>query len=81
MNEAIQKLAVMLIGAAVIGLYAHAFIRIPDKYASKGMVKGMNEAVVKRVAALESLSKAVHSACATLEQIEKRLENIEGKLP
>ena len=81
MTETIQKLAVMLMAAAIIGLYAHAFVRIPDKYATKDMVKGMNHSAVTRIAALESMAEAVHRACATLESMDKRLERIEDKIP
>ena len=81
MNDAIQKLAVMLMAAAIIGIYGYVFVKMPDKYATKGHVNGMNENVVKRVSALEKLATDVHRACATLEAMDKRLERIEDKLP
>ena len=81
MNETIQKIFATVLAAAIIGIYAHAFVRVPDKYASKGMVHGMNDSLVKRVSALEKLATDVHRACATLEAMDKRLERIEDKLP
>lgn len=81
MNEAIQRLAVMLLAAAIIGLYSYVFIKMPDTYATKGMVRGMNNAAIARIAALEALATDVHKACATLKAMDKRLERIEDKLP
>ena len=81
MNEAIHKILIYLIGVGVVGLCYQSFIRIDENYASKGMVTGMNDSVVKRVAALEALAVDVHKACATLEAMDKRLERIEDKLP
>jgi hypothetical protein len=85
MNEAIHKILVYLIGLAVVAVFYQSFIRHPEyaeqHYASKGMVTGMNDSVVKRVAALEALAVDVHKACATLEAMDKRLERIEDKLP
>ena len=85
MNEAIYKILIYLIGVAVVAVFYQSFVRYPEyveeHFASKGHVNGQNASVVKRVAALESLAKDVHRACATLEAMNDRLERIEDKLP
>ena len=84
MEKSIRDLIGGLVVLAIAAIFYQSFIRTPNelrlRYATKGMVQGMNDSVTKRIAALEGLAPEVTRACAILEEVKERLGRIEDKI-